>query len=79
MAKQYLRNENEQPLTVIKDMCTYTAMELSAEPDIRRGLKKHIYEYGVIKSQPTEKGLKELDVFHPSYRIKRVNKKLSDI
>lgn len=42
-------------------------------------MKKHIYEYGVIETRPTDKGLKELDVFHPSYRIKRLNKKLSDL
>ena len=66
-------------MQVIKDMCTYTALELSSEPDIRRGLKKHIYEFGVIKTEPTEKGMKDLDVFHPSYRVKRVSKKLSQL
>ena len=28
---------------------------------------------------PTDKGNKELDVFHPSYRVKRVSKKISDL
>ena len=79
MAKQYLRHDKEQALAVIKDMCTFTALELSAEPDIRRGLKKHIYEFGVLQTSPTEKGLKELDIFHPSYRVKRVSKKLSQL
>ena len=62
---------------VIKDMCNFTAIELSCEPDIRRGLKQHIQEFGMLKTEPTEMGMKELDVFHPSYRVKRVNKKLS--
>jgi hypothetical protein len=30
MAKEYLRKTEEQPLTVINDMCTYTAIELSS-------------------------------------------------
>jgi hypothetical protein len=79
MAKEYLRFETENPLNVIKEMCVYTATQLASEPDIRRGLKKHIYEFGYIKTEPTDKGLKELDVFHPSYRVKRVNKRLSDL
>ena len=79
MAKEYLKNQDQNPLTIIKEMCIYTATELSSEPDIRRGLKKHIYEFGKIKTQPTEKGMKELDVFHPSYRTKRVDKKVSEL
>lgn len=79
MAKEYLRTKDENPLNVIKEMCVYTAAQLASEPDIRRGLKKHIYEFGYIRTEPTDKGNKELDVFHPSYRVKRVNKKLSDL
>jgi len=79
MAKEYLRTPEQNPLNVIKEMCVYTAMELASEPDIRRGLKKHIYEFGVVKTEPTWKGKKELDVFHPSYRVKRVNKRVSDL
>ena len=66
-------------LDVIKEMCIFSAAELQSQPDIRRGFKKHYYDYGVITTQPTEKGKKELDVFHPSYRVKRVSKKLSDL
>lgn len=60
-------------------MCVYTAIELSSQPEIRRGLKKHILEFGYIQTTPTDKGNKELDVFHPSYRVKRVDKKISDL
>lgn len=78
MAKEYLRKEEEPPYDVINDMCAYTVIELSSQPDIRRGLKKHIYDNAFVTTEPTEKGKKELDVFHPSYRTKRVNKKLSE-
>ena len=66
-------------LDVLKEMCLFAAAELQSQPDIRRGLKKHIYDNGVLQTQPTDKGKKELDVFHPSYRVKRLNKKLSDM
>ena len=79
MAREYLKPGQSEHLDVIKDMCVYTAIELSSQPDIRKGFKKHIYEHGVIQTQPTDKGIKELDVFHPSYRVKRVEKKIKDI
>lgn len=79
LAKEYARKENEYPLNIIKDMCFYTVIELSSEPDIRRGLKKHIYETGYIKTSPTDRGKKELDVFNPTYRTKHVDKKISEL
>jgi len=79
MAKEYTWITDQNPLTVIKEMCSYTATELASEPDIRRGLKQHIYENGWIRTEPTWKGKKELDVFHPCYRVKHVNKRLIDL
>lgn len=70
---------SSEPLEIIKDMCVYSAIELQCQPDIRRGFKKHIRDYGIILTEPTEKGRKELDVFHPSYRVKRVQKKLKEL
>lgn len=79
LAREYMRAGQRESLDVIKEMCVYTAIELSSQPDIRRGLKKHIYDYGYIVTQPTDKGSKELDVFHPCYRVKRVSKRLSEL
>ena len=64
---------------VIKEMCIYTAIELSSQPEIRKGLKDHIYEYGWIVTQPTEKGQRELDIFHSSYRVKHLQLRLRDL
>jgi hypothetical protein len=33
-----------------------------------------LIQNGCITTEPTEKGKKDLDVFHPSYKIKRINK-----
>ena len=42
-------------------------------------MKNHFYKDAHLTTKPTEKGNKELDVFHPSYRVKRINKRpLSD-
>ena len=66
-------------METMKDAIAFAAIEISSEPDIRRGYKKYIMEHGYIKTEPTEKGMKELDVFHPCYRTKRVWKKLSEL
>lgn len=60
-------------------MCVYTAVELWCQPDIRKQFKKYVKEKGIILTLPTAKGEKELDVFHPSYRIKRVNKRVHEL
>lgn len=57
-------------------MCRYAAAELWVNPDIRKNFKKFVREHGTLISLPTEKGIKELDVLHASYRVKRVNKRL---
>lgn len=36
-------------------------------------MKQHFYNTGYISTEPTEEGVKVLDVFHPSYRVKRIN------
>ena len=64
---------------MLKEMCVYTAIELWCQPDIRRSFKKYVKDKGVIFTQPTTKGEKELDVFHPSYRVKRVRKRLQEL
>ena len=38
-----------------------------------------MYQYGILRTEPTKKGTKELDVCHPCYRVKRVNKRLSEL
>ena len=60
-------------------MCYYTAFELECQPDIRKFVKKLIKEHGYLKTEPTEKGKRELDLFHPSYWVKKVTKLLSEM
>ena len=61
-------------MKVLNGACDFEAYELAAQPYIRSIFKQHFYEYGIINTAPTEKGNKDLDVFHPSYRVKRIDK-----
>ena len=60
-------------------MCQYAALELECQPEIRKFFKQLVKEHGYFKTEPTEKGKRELDLFHPSYRVKKVTKLLSEI
>lgn len=41
-------------------------------------VKKNFYEEAYLQTDPTEKGMKDLDVFHPSYRVKRINEPVAN-
>jgi len=60
-------------------MCDYTVLELQSQPDIRRFFKNFVKENGFLETEQTEKGKKELDIFHPSYRVKKVKKWLKEL
>jgi len=50
-----------------------------SQPEVRLGYKKFVYQYGFLRTEPTQKGAKELDVCHRCSRVKRVNKRLSEL
>lgn len=60
-------------MKVLSGGCDFASIELAAQPYIRQSFKNHFYEYGSLTTTPTDKGNKDLDVFHPSYRVKRIN------
>lgn len=73
VAQQYLDTEiNTEELKVLSGACDFAAAELGAQPYLRQKFKQHFYKYGSITTTPTEKGVKDIDVFHPSYRVKRI-------
>lgn len=42
--------------------------------------KENFREYGSVSTNPTEQGRKDLDLFHPNYRVKQVLKrKIKDL
>ena len=73
LTQKYLSEQNSEEMKVLSGGCDFAASELAAQPYVRSIFKNHFYQYGSVKTQPTEKGNKDLDVFHPSYRVKRIN------
>jgi hypothetical protein len=38
-------------------------------------VKIYLYEHGILTTSPTDEGVKVIDVFSPSYRVKHINGK----
>lgn len=61
-------------LEVFQGVCKLAALELAAQPFIRNQMKKQVYGNYELSTQPTDQGKKDLDLFHQSYRVKRVQR-----
>jgi hypothetical protein len=57
----------------------FASVEISVHPYIRRRVKTWFLQNGFLKTTPTEEGKKTLDVMHSSYRVKRVEARISDL
>ena len=53
-------------------MCKFAAIELSAQPLIRNEMKNTLKLNATVTTVLTGQGKKDLDLFHPSYRVKTV-------
>ncbi len=60
-------------LNVLVGACSLLANELSATPQLRRELWQRYFDNVTISTKPTKKGEREVDVFNPSYRVKRLD------
>lgn len=69
-----MNEQNSEEMKVLSGACEFASAELAAQPYIRKNFKEHFYEFGTITTTPTDKGMKDLDIFHPSYRVKRITK-----
>ena len=73
-AMKYINDQYVDAHSVHKGVCKFAAIELSAQPVIRNQMKNHLNENGYLSTKLTEQGKKDLDLFHPSYRVKLVQK-----
>ena len=73
-AMKYINDQYVDAHSVHKGVCKFAAIELSAQPVIRNQMKNHLNENGYLSTKLTEQGRKDLDLFHPSYRVKLVQK-----
>jgi len=60
-------------------VCGFAALEIQCNPQIRRSFKQFMMENGHLRTQPSLKGNKVLDLFHPSYKVKRLDIKIVEL
>ena len=66
----------KEEYSVTMEATKFLAEEIAAtQPYLRQKLRQFIMENGEISTSPTEKGMQELHVFHPAYRVKRISKR----
>ena len=65
--------DDERKAQLVTTFKKFTAVELSVQPFIRSHIKRHIYFNGVLCTEPTEEGVKAIDLYHPAYRAKYIN------
>lgn len=62
----------------VNTIIQFLANELASFPPVRSTIFNYLKSYGYVSVTPTEQGLTELDVYHPSFKVKRLkNKPLS--
>ena len=72
LAQRFINEQYPTENLVHQGVCKFAAIELSAQPLIRNAMKNNISEHAHITAVLTEQGRKDLDLFHPSYRVKTV-------
>ena len=72
---QEIKIENIVKDKIMENMCNLMAKEMLCHPFI----KEYTYDYLIhncyVSTEPTEEGKKQLDVFNPSFRTKRVKER----
>jgi transcription elongation factor SPT6 len=68
----------DQELKVMTMGCRFLALEMFSHPYIRSYARNYFRVNCTLSTEPTEEGQKELDVFNPSYRVKRIENKPVD-
>jgi len=75
LAYNFITPVFDQELKVMTAVCKFLALELFSFPFIRNYARICFKTQCTISTEPTEEGKKELDAFHPSFRVKRLRNK----
>ncbi len=76
MAKDFICPRMADEYAVIQETVAYLAAEIAAtQPLLRRMVREVMLKFGEISTCPTAVGSEKLDVFSPSYRAKRIQKR----
>ena len=74
--KYTLKNKNiTDPKEIIEIANKFIAISLQKQPFLKKFIYQNFYEKCYLSTEPTEKGKNELDVFHPLFITKRIEKK----
>jgi len=74
LAFDLLSNEFLEELQVLEAACGLLKKEISSLPYFRKFLRTEYVKYTYLFTSPTEQGKEVLDVFHPQYRVKNLEK-----
>ncbi len=75
LAEEYICPIFDYEIKVFTAGCKFLALELFSFPFIRNYARVCFKAQCTISTEPTEEGKKELDAFHPSFRVKRFKNK----
>lgn len=72
LSKMYINDYYNNNFDLMKAVLNFLAQELCTYPPIRAYIFNFLRQYGHLSTSPTEKGETELDIFHQSFRVKRL-------
>ena len=72
---QEMQIENMAQSKVMDNICNIMAKEMMSHPYIKEYIYDHLRNNCYVSTTPTEDGNKQLDVFNPSFRVKRIKER----
>eukprot|EP00340_Litonotus_pictus_P000881 CAMPEP_0170526458 /NCGR_PEP_ID=MMETSP0209-20121228/11860_1 /TAXON_ID=665100 ORGANISM="Litonotus pictus, Strain P1" /NCGR_SAMPLE_ID=MMETSP0209 /ASSEMBLY_ACC=CAM_ASM_000301 /LENGTH=1549 /DNA_ID=CAMNT_0010816271 /DNA_START=14 /DNA_END=4660 /DNA_ORIENTATION=- len=75
LSNQFVDEYFKNNFDLMKSSCSLVAEELLVYPSVRLYIFNVLKSYAKISTHPTEQGIRDLDVFHPSFRVKRLKSK----
>ena len=75
LVKQYKSVKYDQELKIMEMALKFLAQEMASHPFIRQYVYNYFRANCLLSTEPTELGKKELDVFNPLFKTKRIVKK----
>ena len=72
---QNMKIEGKERSDFTNNVCNLFAKEMICHPYIKEFVYDYLRSICYVSTEPTEEGKKQLDVFHPSYKTKRINER----
>ena len=72
---QTCKSPNVSDVQLMENICNLIGKEMTNHPYIKNFVYEYLRNNCYVSTNPTEEGKKQLDVFHPSFRTKRIKEK----